>query len=83
MAGFDKGTIALKILSETKADFVLCIGDDTTDEDMFKALENYGYTIKIGSKGTSAKYTLLSQQHVLPLLKQLNASVNTQKHVNS
>jgi len=83
MAGFDKGTIAMKILNETKADFVLCIGDDTTDEDMFKALENYGYTIKIGSKRTSAKYTLLSQQHVLPLLNQLNSCVNTKKHVSS
>jgi trehalose 6-phosphate synthase/phosphatase len=82
MAGFDKGTIAMKILKETKADFVLCIGDDTTDEDMFKALENYGYTIRIGSKGTSAKYTLLSQQHVLPFLNQLKACVNTKKHVS-
>lgn len=82
MAGVDKGTIAMKIMNETKADFVLCIGDDTTDEDMFKALENYGYTIKIGNKGTSAKYTLLSQQHVLPLLNQLHASVKPKKQVN-
>ena len=83
MAGFDKGTIAMKILNEMKADFVLCIGDDTTDEDMFKALENYGYTIRIGSKGTAAKYTLLSQQHVLPFLNQLKTCVNSKKHVSS
>jgi trehalose 6-phosphate synthase/phosphatase len=82
MAGFDKGTIAMKIVNETKPDFVLCIGDDTTDEDMFKALENYGYTIKIGSKGTAAKYTLLSQQYVIPLLNRLHASVKNKKAVN-
>jgi trehalose 6-phosphate synthase/phosphatase len=29
MAGFDKGTITLKILNEAQPDFVLCIGDDT------------------------------------------------------
>ncbi|MFI5188016.1 MAG: trehalose-phosphatase, partial [Chitinophagales bacterium] len=54
MAGFDKGTITMKILNEAQPDFVLCIGDDTTDEDMFKALEDSAfavktYTIKVGN----------------------------------
>lgn len=84
MAGFDKGTITLRILSETQPDFVLCIGDDTTDEDMFKVLENSTYTvktytIKIGNRGTAAKYTLPSQQLVLPLLNRLQTCVNPRK----
>jgi len=88
MAGFDKGTITLKILSETQPDFVFCIGDDTTDEDMFKVLEDSAYTvktytIKIGNRGTAAKYTLPSQQLVLPLLNRLQTCVNPTKHVNS
>jgi trehalose 6-phosphate synthase/phosphatase len=87
MAGFDKGTITLRILSETQPDFVLCIGDDTTDEDMFKVLEESAYTvktytIKIGNRGTAAKYTLPSQQMVLPLLTRLQICVNPQKQVN-
>src|SRR5690606_28069044 len=32
MAGFDKGVMALKIVNDLDPDFVLCIGDDTTDE---------------------------------------------------
>lgn len=88
MAGFDKGTITLRILNESQPDFVLCIGDDTTDEDMFKILEDSAYisktyTIKIGTRGTTAKYTLPSQQQVLPLLIRLQSCVNNKKHVST
>lgn len=88
MAGFDKGTITMKILSEAQPDFVLCVGDDTTDEDMFKVLEDSAfnvktYTIKIGSRGTAAKYTLPSQQQVLPLLTRLQTCVKPKSHVSS
>ncbi len=48
-----------------------CIGDDTTDEDMFKALENRAYTIKIGNGSTAAAYNILSQPEVLPFLQKL------------
>src|SRR6201995_6156922 len=37
IAGFDKGATALKIIGEVDPDFVLCMGDDTTDEGLFKA----------------------------------------------
>ena len=88
MAGFDKGTVALRILSDAQPDFILCLGDDTTDEDMFKALEETSftektYTIKIGSRGTAAKYTLPSQQEVLPLLKRLQTWVKSGRHVST
>jgi trehalose 6-phosphate synthase/phosphatase len=88
MAGFDKGTIALRVLKDAQPDFILCIGDDTTDEDMFKALEESSftqktYTIKIGSRGTAAKYTLPSQQEVLPLLKRLQTCIKTGRHVGT
>jgi trehalose 6-phosphate synthase/phosphatase len=88
MAGFDKGTITLRILNEAQPDFVLCIGDDTTDEDMFKVLEESAftvktYTIKIGSRGTAAKYTLPTQQQVLPLLTRLETCVKPKKHIST
>src|SRR5215831_18881691 len=88
MAGFDKGTITLRILNDAQPDFVLCIGDDTTDEDMFKVLEDSAYnvktyTIKVGIRGTAAKYTLLTQQQVLPLLIRLQTCVKPKKHVNT
>jgi trehalose 6-phosphate synthase/phosphatase len=68
IAGFDKGATALKIVGEMDPDFVLCMGDDTTDEDMFKALEGEAYTIKVNTGASAAQYTILSQQEVLPLL---------------
>lgn len=73
IAGFDKGATALKIVNEQDPDFVLCIGDDTTDEDMFKALEGEAYTIKVNNGASAAQYTILSQQQVLPLLNKLIA----------
>ena len=88
MAGVDKGSIAMRLVNETEPDFILCIGDDTTDEDMFKALENATmaskvYTIKIGNKATAARYTLYSQQEVLPFLNLIKSCVKTPGHVSS
>lgn len=88
MAGFDKGTITMRLLNDSQPDLILCLGDDTTDEDMFKVLENNPvaantYTIKIGNRGTAAKYILPSQNMVLPLLNRLKSCVNLRKHVNT
>jgi trehalose 6-phosphate synthase/phosphatase len=69
LVGIDKGASAQKILSRLSPGFTLCIGDDTTDEDMFRLLRDSAYTIKIGSGSTAAEYTVLSQAEVLPLLK--------------
>ena len=71
IGGFDKGATALKIINESDPDFILCMGDDTTDEDMFKALAGEAYTIRVNNGPTSAQYTILSQQQVLPLLNLL------------
>ncbi|WP_205511324.1 bifunctional alpha,alpha-trehalose-phosphate synthase (UDP-forming)/trehalose-phosphatase [Longitalea arenae] len=71
MSGFDKGIMALKIVNDLQPDFVLCMGDDTTDEDMFKALGERAYSIKVSNGPTAAQYTVFSQQKVLQLLKRL------------
>jgi trehalose 6-phosphate synthase/phosphatase len=77
IAGFDKGATALKIIGEMDPDFVLCMGDDTTDEDMFKALEGEAYTIKVNNGASAAQYTILSQQQVLPILNKLTAGTTS------
>jgi len=69
LTGMDKGMTALKVLKKFSPDFTLCIGDDTTDEDMFKALEKEAYTIKVGLGSTAATYNLNSQAEVMPLLR--------------
>jgi trehalose 6-phosphate synthase/phosphatase len=71
LAGIDKGATAQRLLAHFHPDFTLCIGDDVTDEDMFTVLRDQGYTIKVGSGNTIAKYTLLSQKDVFPLLNRL------------
>jgi len=83
MSGYDKGIIALKIVNDSKPDFILCIGDDTTDEDMFKALQGKAYTIKVSQAATAAKYTVFSQKNVLPLLNQLTQPLTEQKYAAS
>lgn len=69
--GVDKGVTALKMVNHYNPDFTLCIGDDTTDEDMFKALDEKGITIKIGTGATAANYNIPTQPEVLPFLEQL------------
>lgn len=69
----DKGVAALKILNEHEYDFVLAIGDDKTDEDMFLKLQSLQncYTVKVGPGSTSARHQLFNVQEVLLLLEQI------------
>jgi trehalose 6-phosphate synthase/phosphatase len=71
VAGIDKGSVARKFLEQHQCDFILAVGDDKTDEDMFRALADKAITIKIGSGHTLAQYSLPNQQEVLRLLQLL------------
>lgn len=71
IAGVDKGHAAKKMVQHIEPDFVLAIGDDKTDEDMFQALHEYAYTIKVGQGITAAHYTVTAQPDVLSLFKNL------------
>ncbi|GAB2538755.1 bifunctional alpha,alpha-trehalose-phosphate synthase (UDP-forming)/trehalose-phosphatase [Spirosoma aerophilum] len=71
-AQHSKGTVAIKIVEQTSYDFVLSIGDDTTDEDMFRQLPNWAYTLKVGSGVSFARYRLARQQDVESLLQRMN-----------
>lgn len=52
-------------------DFILSIGDDTTDEDMFIALPSSSYTIKVGRGRTAANYRLANSSAIHNLLRKL------------
>lgn len=52
-------------------DFILSIGDDTTDEDMFTALPSSSYTIKVGRGRTVANYRLANSSAIHHLLRKL------------
>ncbi|MFI5135106.1 MAG: bifunctional alpha,alpha-trehalose-phosphate synthase (UDP-forming)/trehalose-phosphatase [Chitinophagales bacterium] len=72
--GLDKGTAAIRIKNTDDYDFILAIGDDKTDEDMFRALdEPYAWTVKVGDDLSSAKYNLPDSENTISLLKSLAA----------
>ncbi len=52
-------------------DFVLIMGDDLTDEDMFEVAPAEAYTIKVGRGRTSARYRVPDSKELQRLLKQL------------
>jgi trehalose 6-phosphate synthase/phosphatase len=79
LVGVDKGTTALNMLRTIDPDFVLCIGDDTTDEDMFRSISGEGYTVKVGRGNTAAEYTILSQKDVFPFLRRFLDPVRTEQ----
>lgn len=66
-----KGTIVREWLIHNH-DFVLCIGDDQTDEAMFREVPPGSYSVKVGPGLTSATYRLPSVPSVHKLLNQLN-----------
>jgi len=65
----DKGKVSSILLNRANYDFILSIGDDVTDEDMFDAVPNFGYTIKVGKKNSKARYRIKSYKEVIELLK--------------
>ena len=46
------------------------IGDDLTDEDLFKILPDFAITIKVGMEKSLAKYSAPSYKEIRRLLKQ-------------
>jgi trehalose 6-phosphate synthase/phosphatase len=83
MIGVDKGATAMNLINYLNPDFILCIGDDTTDEDMFRSLREKGYTIKIGRGNTAAQYTIMSQREVYPFLSLFLQPVTKQQPLYS
>lgn len=67
----NKGKAALNWLYNNNPDFTIALGDDHTDEDIFKALPPDAYTIKVGSNISAARYYLRDYKEVRELLKEL------------
>ncbi|HEU4633765.1 MAG TPA: bifunctional alpha,alpha-trehalose-phosphate synthase (UDP-forming)/trehalose-phosphatase [Flavisolibacter sp.] len=73
-SGTDKGTAIKKILDRGDYDFIFAVGDDRTDEDMFRQLADMknSFTIKVGSEASYAHYNLHTPQMVVSLLEGLH-----------
>jgi trehalose 6-phosphate synthase/phosphatase len=82
-SNINKGKAAQKYLDKESYDFVLAIGDDTSDEDMFKVLPEGTITIKVGSDISAATYCQKSCVEVRELLKEIHeASVILSDNAN-
>ncbi len=76
-SGANKGAAGLHWLSKKTFDFIMAIGDDWTDEDLFKLLLDYNtYTIKVGTPQSYAKFYVRSHIDVRTLLDELTKSEN-------
>lgn len=71
-SGINKGRAATRILNNTPYDFILGMGDDWTDEYLFKELPESAVTIKVGLHYTAALYNIESPLKVRSLLEQFS-----------
>ncbi|MPW24441.1 bifunctional alpha,alpha-trehalose-phosphate synthase (UDP-forming)/trehalose-phosphatase [Alkalibaculum sp. M08DMB] len=67
----NKGFASSSYIHSEEFDFILGVGDDFTDEDLFLSLPEDAFTIKIGLGNTNAKYHLKSWKSMRALLKKL------------
>lgn len=73
-AGISKGTAATEFIAGDAYDFILAIGDDTTDEDLFKALSPLAYSVRVGIFPTHARFNLPGIPDVIALLTALTSA---------
>jgi trehalose 6-phosphate synthase/phosphatase len=74
-AQHSKGTVARTLYEQESYNFIVSIGDDTTDEDMFRQMPNWAYTIKVGTGSSFAQYRLARQHDVETLLQLMSNSL--------
>lgn len=71
VSGINKGTAANEFLHNNPADFVMAIGDDWTDEFLFKELPENSHTIKVGTENSVAKYYLDNYKEVRDFIREI------------
>ena len=67
-SGINKGRAALRWIAKEEWGFILAIGDDRTDEDMFEVVPEIAYSLKVGLSSSLARFNLKSHGDVLLLL---------------
>jgi trehalose 6-phosphate synthase/phosphatase len=71
-SGISKGTAAQEWLSGQTPEFILGIGDDWTDEDLFRALPPTAFSVRVGMANTAALYYLGNHTAVRRVLRELS-----------
>jgi trehalose 6-phosphate synthase/phosphatase len=78
-AGINKGRAAQTWISKGPWDFILAIGDDVTDEDIFQELPGGAYSIKVGFGPSRAMYNIGGVGEVRLLLQELSTATAKRK----
>ena len=73
--GVNKGTAALEWIGNRSPDFILGIGDDWTDEDLFRALPPTAFSVRVGMANTGARYYLGGHTAVRKALHELTQTI--------
>jgi trehalose 6-phosphate synthase/phosphatase len=68
-AGINKGDAVRSFVGKEKYDFILVLGDDLTDEDMFRSLPKSAYSIKVGLDQSLARFNIQDHTNALDLLE--------------
>ncbi|MET0499977.1 MAG: trehalose-phosphatase, partial [Candidatus Binatia bacterium] len=79
-AGINKGAAVQRWLCKNDFDFILAIGDDLTDEDMFAVLPEWAYSFRVGVNRTHARFRLRDPSEVLQFLADLSAHQDNHSH---
>ena len=58
-------------LAKQHSDFILAMGDDQTDEDLFRVMPPTAYSIKVGLTPTYARFNITGRLETLRLLNEL------------
>lgn len=74
--GINKGVAALRWFSRESYDFILAVGDDWTDEDLFMVLPDNACSIRVGITSTNAMYNFRETAEVSDLLRQLTRTAH-------
>jgi trehalose 6-phosphate synthase/phosphatase len=73
-SGVNKGSAALEWLAGQMPELILCVGDDWTDEDMFRVLPASAFSVRVGVANTAARYYLNGPAVVRRMLRELSDS---------
>jgi trehalose 6-phosphate synthase/phosphatase len=69
--GISKGRAAQSLIASEPWDFLFAVGDDYTDEEMFAALPESAYSIKVGQGVSKARFNIDTVHDVRTLVRRL------------
>jgi trehalose 6-phosphate synthase/phosphatase len=78
LRGVSKALVAHRLHAEAVADcFVTAIGDDCTDEDLFRALPASSATVAVGGRPSCARFRVADHREVRRILRELVSAART------